>query len=80
MAFISSLYFFVRHNAYCEPGIYSLFATAEYVVVVTNVAFHATVYYDLNDKSLAVLAMSPMDWKATWSRWRFTISSAVTKV
>jgi len=41
-----SLYFYWRHNAYCEPGIYSVFALCEYVVILSNMAYHATSYYD----------------------------------
>jgi len=41
-----SLYFYWRHNAYCEPGIYSVFSLCEYVVILSNMAYHATSYYD----------------------------------
>ncbi|RWS17274.1 post-GPI attachment to proteins factor 2-like protein [Dinothrombium tinctorium] len=46
-ATIFAVYFFLRHNWFCEPGMYSLFAFCEYVVVVTNMAFHFQIYYDL---------------------------------
>lgn len=45
-------YFFYRHNTYCEPGVYTLFAGCEYMVVLANIAFHGTVYFDMNDKVL----------------------------
>jgi len=41
-----SLYFYWRHNAYCEPGIYSVFSLCEYVVILSNLGYHATSYYD----------------------------------
>ncbi|XP_041778238.1 post-GPI attachment to proteins factor 2-like [Anopheles merus] len=41
-----AVYFFVRHNNHCEPGIYSLFALSEYVFVYSNIGFHMTAYWD----------------------------------
>jgi len=41
-----SMYFFWRHNVYCEPGIYSVFSLCEYIVILSNMAYHATSYYD----------------------------------
>jgi len=35
-----AVYFFFRHNWYCEPGIYTLFALCEYCTIVSNIAFH----------------------------------------
>ena len=49
------LYFFIRHNKYCEPGVYSLFALAEYLVVLSNMAFHFAVFYDFKNTSLTVV-------------------------
>ena len=43
---IASLYFYWRHNCYCEPGIYSIFSIFEYSVVLSNMAYHFTSYYD----------------------------------
>ena len=40
------MYFFWRHNVYCEPGIYSVFSLCEYIVILSNMAYHATSYYD----------------------------------
>ena len=45
-------YFFMRHNSYCEPGMYSLFALAEYIFVFTNMGFHMTAYWDFSTVSL----------------------------
>ncbi|XP_020605325.1 post-GPI attachment to proteins factor 2-like isoform X2 [Orbicella faveolata] len=35
-----AVYFFFRHNWYCEAGMYTLFALAEYCTIVSNVVFH----------------------------------------
>ena len=71
-----SLYFYWRHNAYCEPGIYSgkvkhaikskksdnfiwrksttilVFSLCEYVVIMSNLGYHATSYYDYHHVSI----------------------------
>lgn len=54
ISFASAAYFFYRHNSFCEPYIYSIFALCEYVVVLTNMAFHMTAYWDFHDRSLVV--------------------------
>merc|ERR1719468_387169 len=46
-----AMYFYWRHNAYCEPGMYSVFSLFEYVVVLSNMAYHSTSYYDFHDIS-----------------------------
>uniref|UniRef100_A0A8D8LZT6 Post-GPI attachment to proteins factor 2 n=1 Tax=Cacopsylla melanoneura TaxID=428564 RepID=A0A8D8LZT6_9HEMI len=48
-------YCFLRHNKYCEPGVYTMFALFEYVVVITNILFHFTIVYDINGKMSSVL-------------------------
>ena len=34
------LYFYYRHNSYCEPYIYSYFCVCEYAVIIFNMLYH----------------------------------------
>ncbi|XP_006821525.2 acyltransferase PGAP2-like [Saccoglossus kowalevskii] len=38
--FFVSMYFFYRHNRYCEPGVYSIYALVESIIIVSNITFH----------------------------------------
>ncbi|GMR41810.1 hypothetical protein PMAYCL1PPCAC_12005 [Pristionchus mayeri] len=61
ISFLSMLlagYLYYRHNTYCEPGVYTLFALAEYMIILSNIAFHSTLYYDFHGKSLTLGASS----------------------
>ena len=51
---VMSLYFYWRHNAYCEPGVYSLFSICEYGIVLTNIVFHSASYFDFEKYHLTV--------------------------
>lgn len=42
-SFFISLYFYFRHNSVCEPNIYSMYCLFEYIVVLTNIAYHAVI-------------------------------------
>ncbi|XP_062519964.1 post-GPI attachment to proteins factor 2-like [Corticium candelabrum] len=46
-AMLASAYFFFRHNAYCEPYIYSFYCGLEYVVVALNIAYHGSILMDM---------------------------------
>ncbi|TRY72728.1 hypothetical protein TCAL_00266 [Tigriopus californicus] len=51
---VLSLYFYYRHNTYCEPGVYSLFSICEYVIVLTNMGYHFTSYYDFHHRIITI--------------------------
>uniref|UniRef100_W6NIB9 Ribosomal protein L10e L16 and Frag1 DRAM Sfk1 domain containing protein n=1 Tax=Haemonchus contortus TaxID=6289 RepID=W6NIB9_HAECO len=52
ISMVLAMYLYWRHNTYCEPGVYTMFALAEYCVVLSNIAFHSTLYYDFHGKSV----------------------------
>lgn len=53
VSFACAGFCFVRHNRHCEPGVYTLFALFEYVVVLTNMGFHITACLDFAGQSVA---------------------------
>ncbi|BES94956.1 post-GPI attachment to proteins factor [Nesidiocoris tenuis] len=53
-SFAAAGYFFIRHNRHCEPYVYSAFAFFEYIVVLTNMAFHTTCSLDFHGRTLLI--------------------------
>lgn len=53
-AFCLSVYFYLRHNWYCEPGMYTFFALAEYCVVLSNIGYHLTAVWDFSNQYVIV--------------------------
>ncbi|KAK2160886.1 hypothetical protein LSH36_125g00008 [Paralvinella palmiformis] len=51
-SFLISIYFFFRHNTYCEPGMYSVFAVFEYFVIISNIAFHSSAMFEFGQGQL----------------------------
>ncbi len=51
VSFLISLYFFYRHNHFCEPYIYSMFCSFEYLVVLTNIGYHSIIREEWDHKA-----------------------------
>ena len=59
-AILVSMYCYWRHNTYCEPGMYSIFSLFEYTVVLSNMAYHFTSYYDFYNTHLAISILNKL--------------------
>ena len=55
VTFAISMYLFLRHNAYCEPYMYTYYAGVEYLVVLSNMAFYYSVGDDFPDLKLVLI-------------------------
>ena len=51
--------FYWWHNTYCDPYIYSFFGICEYLLVLFNIAFHGTAYYDFYFSEIIVTKSIP---------------------
>ncbi|XP_018304570.1 post-GPI attachment to proteins factor 2 isoform X2 [Mycetomoellerius zeteki] len=51
---VTACYFFYRHNRYCEPLVYSMFALSEYGVVLSNMGYHLTAALDFATTRLMI--------------------------
>uniref|UniRef100_A0A183BT10 Ribosomal_L16 domain-containing protein n=1 Tax=Globodera pallida TaxID=36090 RepID=A0A183BT10_GLOPA len=54
LSLVFALYFYYRHNRYCESGVYTLFALSEYSLILFNILFHSTLYYDFHSRTLTL--------------------------
>jgi len=50
ISILGAVYYFARHNNYCEPLMYTWFALCEYSVIICNMAFHMTAYWDFPNR------------------------------
>jgi len=59
---VSSVLLFMayfRHEAKCEEGMYTLLALFEYIVVLSNIGFHGSAYWDFYDKIIIIDICEP---------------------
>ncbi|XP_073517215.1 post-GPI attachment to proteins factor 2 isoform X2 [Phyllobates terribilis] len=57
LSFLISLVFYYHHNTTCKPGVYSAFAFFEYLVVLSNMGFHMTAWFDFGSKELVICSL-----------------------
>jgi len=49
-----AVYFYWRHNEYCEPYVYSFFGLSEYTLILSNMAYHGLAAKDFSDWTINV--------------------------
>lgn len=49
-----AVYLYWRHNEFCEPGVYSIFALCEYLVVLMNICFHGVGFFEWGHLKYAI--------------------------
>ncbi|CAF4475918.1 unnamed protein product [Rotaria sp. Silwood2] len=54
LSILISFYFYYRHVKFCEPYIYSMFCLFEYIVVITNIAYHSVIMNEWNQQGVQV--------------------------
>lgn len=63
LSWVMALFFYERHNKYCETGVYSMFAACEYTFVISNMLFHFQAYYDFHTLHLSASHLHPYERK-----------------
>ncbi|KAG8189016.1 hypothetical protein JTE90_014530 [Oedothorax gibbosus] len=51
---LGMMYFFYKHRVYCEELAFSWFALCEYVICFANMAFHATIIWDMPAEEIVI--------------------------
>jgi hypothetical protein len=54
-------YLYYRHNSYCEPYVFSIFAFFEWAVVFSNITFHCSEIWDFQGGELLFLLRPPLE-------------------
>ncbi|CAF1575973.1 unnamed protein product [Rotaria sp. Silwood1] len=54
LSVLTSFYLYYRHVTFCEPYIYSLFCLFEYIIVITNIAYHSVIMNEWNQQDVQV--------------------------
>ena len=62
-SFLLAAYLFVRHNTYCEDGVYSVFAMLEWLTVVLNISFHVVIRFEFPHWNVIMFGVHASDLK-----------------